>query len=81
MVGAKNDGLAFGPVMDADLCCACDTIPPIPLPSVFVPSLYHACRCRGYVCLAIAVWVIAGAVDLGEPPSLIEAGGQLAQLG
>ena len=81
MVGAKNDGLAFGPVMDADLGRACHAIPPIPLALVAMPSLDHACRGRGDVSLAKAVWVIAGAVDLSEPPALVKVRGQGFQLG
>lgn len=81
MVGAKNDGLALRAVMDADLGRARHAIPPIPLPLVAMPSLYHACRGRGDICLAKPVQVIAGAVDLGEPPALIEVRSQGSKLG
>lgn len=75
MVGAKDDGLAFGPVMDANLGCTRDTIPPIPLALVAMPGFDYASRGRGDICLAEPVRVIAGAVDLGEPPSLIKVRG------
>ena len=75
MVGAKDDGLALRPVMDADLCRACDTIPPIPLPLVAMPGFDYASRGRGDICLAKPVRVIAGAVDLGESPAFVEVRG------
>lgn len=81
VIGAKNDGLAFGPVMDADLGRPRDTIPPIPLAVVAMPGLDYASRGRGDVSLSKPVWVIAGAVDLGEPPALIEVRGQWFELG
>jgi hypothetical protein len=40
-----------------------------------MPRLDHARRRRGDVCLAEAVHVIACAVDLGEPATLIEVRG------
>jgi hypothetical protein len=81
VVGAKNDGLALRAVMDADLGRACHAIPPIPLPSVPVPGFNYACRGRGDVGLPEPVRVIAGAVDLGEPPALVKVGGQWANVG
>ena len=81
MVGGKNDSLAFGPVMDANLCRARHTIPPIPLASVPVPGFNHASRGRGDIGLPVPVRVIRCAVDLGEPPALIKVGGQGLELG
>ena len=81
MVGAKDDGLAFGPVMDADLGRSRHAIPPIPLASVPVPGFNHASRGRGDVGLPEPVRVIAGAVDLGELSALVKVRGQGFQLG
>jgi hypothetical protein len=70
VVGAKNDGLAFGPVMDADLGRACHAIPPIPLPSVPVPGFNHASRGRGDVGLPEPVRVIAARwISVSRPRS------------
>ena len=81
MVGGKNNGLALRSVMNSDFCRPSDTIPPIPLPLVAMPSLDHPCRGRGDVCLAKPVRVIRCAVDLGELAALIEVGGQGFELG
>ena len=81
VVGGKDDGLAFCPVMDANLCRARHAIPPIPLASVPVPGFDYASRGRGDVSLAKPVRVIGCAVDLGELAALIEVRGQWAQLG
>ena len=75
VVGGKNDSLALLAIVDANLGRTRHTIPPIPLSLVAMPGFDYASRGRGDIGLAKPVRVIAGAVDLGEPPALVEVRG------